>query len=380
MRSTKRRIPACANPLTLLGLVLGVGCTAEVPGQGQALLLRPGDDVLAAGSTVSVSDSVGGDVMTAGAIVTFDGYAEGSYVGAGQDQDVRGSIQGSARAAGATVRMGASVGRNVTLAGGTVLVQPQAEIERNAYLAGGVVAMSGTVHGHLYVGGGEVTVDGLVGGDVRVEAGQVAIGPNARIAGELRYRSEDGDADIHPEATITGGVQALPPREPDGGGAGLFVLRLLAFLVCGAVIVAVLPETASALAERMESRPGAALGLGILWCLLVPIAVLLAGATVVGLPLALIASALYAASLYVAPIVPSMWVGGEVLPGENRTERGRRVMRFLVGGLIVAFAILLPWIGWVARIAATAVGLGTIALMVRGRTTGSSPTVAAPTA
>lgn len=233
MRPTKRRTPARANALTVIGVVLGVGCTAEGPGQGQVLLLRPGDDVLAAGSTVSVSDTVAGDVMTAGAIVTFDGHVDGSYLGVGQDQEVRGSIQGSARAAAATVRIGASVGRNVTLAGGTVRVQPPAEIEGNAYLAGGVVAMSGTVHGHLYVGGGEVTVDGLVDGDVRVEAGQVAVGPNARIAGELRYRSEDGEADIHAEAAIAGGVQALPARETDGGGAGLFVLRLLAFLVGG---------------------------------------------------------------------------------------------------------------------------------------------------
>jgi hypothetical protein len=40
---------------------------------------------------------------------------------------------------------------------------------------------------------------------------------------------------------------------------------------------------------------------------------------------------------------------------------------FLVGGSIVAIAILLPWIGFVARAVATWIGLGAVALVIRER-------------
>ncbi|HSH75431.1 MAG TPA: hypothetical protein VLA09_07105, partial [Longimicrobiales bacterium] len=69
---------------------------------------------------------------------------------------------------------------------------------------------------------------------------------------------------------------------------------------------------------------------------------------------------IYAMSLYAAPVVVALWLGAEVLSGATRQNRADRVKKFLVGGPIVAFAILLPWIGWIARLAATLLGVGAL--------------------
>ena len=354
--------------VALLGLV---ACADESPWQGEELLLRPGGDVVAAGGVVARSDTVPGDVMMAGRILGFDGHAGGSYLGAGAEQSVGGRIDGSVRAAGGSVRVGASVGRNVTAVGGSVELAGDADVRGNAYVAGGSVRLLGSVLGDVYAGAGDVLVDGFVGGDLRVEGATLTVGPGARIDGELRYRlAEGGSAAIAAGATIGEGVEVLEPRREEGGGVVVYVLRMLGFLVCGTVVVAVLPGVTHGIAEEIDRRPAAALGFGLLWVVLVPIAAVLTAVTLVGLPLAIVLAVLYGVSLYVAPVVPAVWVGGEILRGRDLPERGDAVLRFLTGGVIVAFAMLLPWVGLPARALAAFAGLGALVLALREPRTG----------
>jgi len=324
------------------------------------LLLRPNGDVLAAGREVRVSEAVPGDAMAAGGTVVFDGAVGGSYVGAGGRQDIRGRMDGSVRAAGGTVELGASVGRNVTIAGGTVTLGRETEIERNAYLAGGTVHVDGAVDGDMYVGAEEVVLDGVVGGDVRVEAQRLTLGPNARLSGDLRYRTADGTATIDAQAQIVGRTDVLPPREDDGPGGAIvfFVLRLLAFVLTGTIVVSIFPGTVRTLGETVGARTGASLGAGIVGLLAVPLAVLLAAATLVGLPLAAITGALFAILLYLAPVVPAVWLGGALF-GDQRGDQRRR---FLSGGPILALAMFIPWVGLLFRLLAISLGLGAVAL------------------
>lgn len=363
-------------PLSPRLLILGALALAACGRVGQglderSLLLHPNGDVLSAGSDVQLSDSVPGDAMMAGGSVVFDGFTGGSYLGGGGSQEVGGHIEGSARVAGGSVEFSASVGRNVTLAGGSVEVERAAQIDRNAYLAGGSVQVEGTVEGDMYVGGREVVLNGAVGGDVRVEAERLTVGPDARLSGDLRYRTADGTADIDPAAQIAGSSQALAPRE-EPGPAGAIVrrlLRLLAFLLTGTVLVALLPDTIQALSVKIAARPGAALGAGLLGLLLVPIGAVVAAVTVLGLPIAAITGALFAIALYLTPVVPAAWLGSALLGAGAESpsiDRAGEVKRFLLGGLILGVAMLLPWLGWLARLVAVALGLGALALALFG--------------
>ena len=365
MRIAPERISTLHSARAAWGAAVFLAALAAcgpLDGPDGRVLLHPEGDVLAAGEDVRVADSVPGDAMVAGGSVVFDGVVGGSYVGAGGEQEIRGRVDGSVRAAGGTVLVSGEVGRNVTIAGGTLEVEPEARIARNAYLAGGTVRMEGAVDGDLYVGAGEVVLDGRVGGDVRVEAERLTIGPNARLEGDLRYRLGDGVADIDPGARIVGQVEALASRGDDGRGTGVAfaLLRLLAFLVTGAVLVALFPATVSTLGSRMGRRVGASLGFGALAALAVPLAVLIAAVTLVGLPLAAITALLFAVTLYLAPVVPAVWIGSALLAGQEHPARPEALKRFLVGGPIVAVAMLLPWLGLLARLLVGALGLGAV--------------------
>lgn len=358
--------------LLTLALAFGaMGCGLdETERWDDGILLRPHADLLAVGGETDLTESVPGDVMAAGRSVTFDGTVGGSYLGAAGDQEIGGRIDGSVRAAGGYVRLEASVGRNVTVAGGSVDLEPATVVEGNAYLGGGSVRMLGEVAGDVYAGAGTLEIDGRVGGDVRAEAEHLRVGPNARIDGELRYRvAEDAVAEISPRAAISGGVEVLEPRERDDGSLGFSVARFLAFLLAGAVLIALLPGPLTDVSDEVTDHVAAVLGLGLVVALLAPLAVLVVAVTVVGIPLALILAVLYGVALYLAPAVTGLWLGTEILGGRDPTRRWDAVLIFLTGGSIVALAMLLPWIGMLARVLAVCLGLGAIVLTIRERAT-----------
>lgn len=340
-------------------------CDRGADDASRPLLLHPNGDVLTAGDHVSISDSVPGDVMAAAGDVDFDGMAGGSLLAAAGDVYARGRVDGSIRAGGGAVRIASSVGRNVTAVGGSVELGPEAVVQRNAYLGGGAVTLDGSVGGDAYVAGEAVTVNGHVGGDLRVECERLTIGPSARIEGELRYRlSDDGTVVISTQAAIAGGAEELEPRE-ERDGLLFPMFRVLAFLLFGAVVVAVFPRRVLELVPPMHDRPLAAAGMGLLWGILTPVFIVVVAATVLGIPLAIAAGMLFGIVLYAAPIPPSLWLGSAILQGRDLTIRHGAVLSFLAGGFTIAFLGVLPIVGWVVRLIATLLGLGAVVMVVR---------------
>lgn len=351
-------------------VVAMAGCGDAAARQEQRGAIRRGGDALAAGDRVRFDDTIPGDAMLAGGELAFSGRTGGDYLGAGGEQRITGRVLGNVRAAGGEIRLEADVARNATIAGGRVYVRENAVVRRNAYLAGGDVRVAGTVEGFLRVMGSEVLLDGVVGGDVEVEAGRLVIGPNARIAGALRYRVPASRVSIDPAAQITGERTALPSRprpEFDFGMRFFRVLRLIAFLAAGLAAVAIFPRLADDAASALRRRPWASLGLGFLWVVVVPVAIALVAFTLVGIPIAMIVGALYLISLYLARAVVAVWLGRLILRERLGPGRKGAVLAFLVGGLILVVAGMIPFLGWIVGAVATFLGLGAFALAVWSR-------------
>lgn len=363
--------------LALLAAV-GAGATLTLPAAQEGIErlaagepVSVGPDRVAAGTEVTLQDSVPGDAMVAGAQVAVRAPVAGDVLGAGGIVEVSGPVTGSVRAAGGQVELRAPVGRNVTLAGGDVTIAGEADVRGNAYLAGGNVDVGRAVHGHLLAGGGEVRIDAPVEGNVEVAADRLVLGPGARIRGDLRYRSPN-PVDRAPAAVVGGTVTRAPlegravpgwlPSLPDWAGA---LFGLAAFLFTGLALGTLFPGTARRLLGAGREKPLPSLGVGVLSLLVIPVLILAALITVVGLPLALAGGALFGFALYLARAVVALWVGDAIL-GERAGEGRRRVvLAFLVGGTLLFALGLIPWVGAVVRVLATAFGIGAAVLAVR---------------
>ena len=334
-------------------------------GRHEVQIVRRGGDMLGAGQTLQITDSVPGDAMLAGGQLTFSGATGGDYLGVGGSQVITGRIHGSARVAGGEIRVAAPIERNATIAGGTIELDRDGVIGRNAYFAGGTVRVDGAVRQGLHVSGGTVALGGQAGGDVEVNAGELRVGPGATIAGNLRYRVPAGNVHIDSGAHIAGTVTVLPPQEVGGVMRYFRILWLLGFLVAGAVAVALAPRFADAAAERMRERPGLSALAGVVWIIVIPIAALLVAVTVIGLPLALLACAVYAILLYLGRAVLAVWLGRLVVNMLGRTPVPEPLVSFLVGAIILIVLGLVPLIGPLVMLVATIFGLGALLVEIR---------------
>lgn len=378
-----------ARAIAVLAAAAGSGFLLSAGGAPPGLQERPdrfvpgeplsvGADRVAAGPTVELRDSVPGDAMVAGGQVRTAGPVAGDVLGAGGRVVVAGPVEGSVRAAGGQVEIAAPVSGNVTLAGGLVQLGDGAEVGGNAYLAGGTVEVSAPIRGHLMVGGEEVLIDGPVDGSVEVAAERLALGDDARIRGDLSYRSPEA-VDRAPGAEVAGTVTRRAPEGspapewlPDVAGWVGTLFGLAAFLFTGLALGAVFPGSAERLLASGRAKPLPSLGIGVLALLAVPALLLAALITVVGIPLALAGGALFLFSVYVARAVLAMWIGDALL-GERAGEGRRRVLlAFLVGGGLLFLVGLVPWVGTLVEVLATAFGLGAAAVALRGGRRGTA--------
>jgi len=320
---------------------------------------RHGEDVIASGSTPTVMDSVPGDAILAGGDASFGGVTGGDYLGAGGKQAITGRIHGSLRAVAGQIHVAAAVDRNTTMVAGFVELDSAAIIARNAYIVGGTIQVNGTVQEGILAYGGAITLDGVVGRDVEVAGGTLRVGPHARIAGNLRYRMPAGKVHIDPAARITGTVTALPVSNT---GALWHVLWILGFLLVGAVVVALFPRFMAEAAEILPEHPVRAALIGLGWGILVPVAIVIAAITVVGLPLAFLTAAVYVVVVCVASVPFAVWLGRLLLGARARGGLEGTLVNFIVGGFFLFVAGIIPVVGgWVSLIAGV-LGLGTILL------------------
>ena len=104
-------------------------------------------------------------------------------------------------------------------------------------------------------------------------------------------------------------------------------------------------------------------GIGLLALIAIPILILVAAITIVGIPLALMGLALWFTSIYLAKIVTAVFIGRVLLETSNR-----HYAVILLAGLVAVLVVVnIPFIGGLLNLALTILGMGMIAELVMAR-------------
>jgi cytoskeletal protein CcmA (bactofilin family) len=339
-----------------------------------------GADVFIGGGSVTVRDPAGGDLFAAGGTVDVDAAVGGDAVAAGGKVRIGADVGQSVYAAGGQVNVNGKVGRNLRVAGGQVELGPQADVSGNVSAAGGQVRLYGAVRGHVQAAGGRLLIDAPVGGDVLATSGHVELGPHARIAGKLRYRSREA---LHqdPAAQVSGGIEQLgaawggdpasrpaPPPARSQGMAAIGWVWTAGLVVLAAVWLALAPGVSARLSRALRERTGLSVLLGFVWLVCVPVLALLLLLTIIGIPLALFVAALYLAVLPLAYVAAAVGLGDWAL---TRWQAARAAgWGWRVGAAALALALLnalghVPWLGALLGLAVLLAGLGAMLLLWR---------------
>ena len=101
---------------------------------------------------------------------------------------------------------------------------------------------------------------------------------------------------------------------------------------------------------------------GLGWFILVPVGIIVAAVTVIGIPLAIVTALLYGVVVYVSTVPFAVWLGRLLLRERTRPGRQGILLSFLLGGIVVLVVQNIPVIGPILSLIAACLGLGAIML------------------
>ena len=253
------------------------------------------------------------------------------------------------------------MGGDLWVAGENVGIDEEAQVRRNATVATRTLSVEGVIEKDLYTAAESVELSGVVGEDLEAAADRVRLIGEARVGGNLRFRSNSEDRlHVAESASVDGEVEFLgSPRGLDGRNRYTSVrfylwqlARLIAAFLVGMAFLSIVPGANSlSFGAGIDALKTA--GVGFLAMISVPIMAVLVAFTLIGLPLSIIALVTWLLGIYLAKIVVGAVVGRMLL-----SRSGSLPLTLLMGLSIVIVAVNLPFIGGAINLVLTIVGLG----------------------
>ena len=220
---------------------------------------------------------------------------------------------------------------------------------------------------------GRTEITGTVDEDVVVFNGSVVLRSGSRVGGDVVSRQAP---QIEEGATVGGSVDNLPTRWDYWditfvGRLAWWLAYTVSTLVLGLVLLMLARGLDPASIRALRDRLGATIGFGLLWFVLLPIVAVLLLVTIVGIPLGLFL-------LFGLGLVYSIGyvVGGLALGRLVVKEPTSRYLAFLAGWGALRVIALVPFLGGIAWLVGTVLGLGT--LWVAARAPSGDRTVRVP--
>ena len=328
------------------------------------------DDLYVAGDTIIIDGTINGDLWAVGRDITVNGRVNGSLVAVAQTVEVNGDVAHAARLAGETLHIRGDVGGDLIAFGGTLNVASTAKIGGDLLLGVGNARIDGLIEGDVTGGGGEVTIAGGVQGDAELQVDNLTVAPTANIQGDLAYTSEN-EADIESGARVGGTTtHNVPEVEKPAKAAtaaaiaGAVMGKVVAFLmilVIGIILILVTPRWMASIADSIRTRPLPSLGWGAVIVFAIPIAAIVVCFTVIGVPVGLIALALWGIAIYLSQIPVALLIGRLIIRRSSEVEsKGILVGALALGLVILVILRAIPFVGFWVGLATVLFGLGAV--------------------
>jgi cytoskeletal protein CcmA (bactofilin family) len=331
---------------------------------------------VAGAQSINVSGPVTRNLFLAAQNIDVSGSVAGDLVALCATLTVSGRIGGAVRAGAGTVFINGGVGQDLLAGCANLIIGNNSEVRGDVTAGCRSLEIAGTVRGDVKAVANEIVISGSIDGDVDVTvADKLTLTPNARVYGNLRYRSSK-KLDVGNPDMVFGNiehVQLTSPREIDDlkqmkPRPGMFVTFLLPFtilsiigaLVVGFLLVAIWKHALNEGLVRSFAHWGRTVGFGAVGFLVGPMSILVAFALIITIPAGLIAAAAYLVCLYLAKVLAGMFTGRLLF----RIFGAPEVSLWWAApvGIVVVFGLCaIPIAGWAIWVASMAVGFGVIA-------------------
>ena len=341
------------------------------------------DDLYIGANTITIDGTVGGDIWAGARTIFISGPVKGSVMAVAQTINISGDIDHAIRVVGEKINISGNIAGDLFVAGSEINIENTAHIKGDILLGAGVINIDGIVDGDIRGGGDKIIISNEVGGDINLEVNELTILSTADIKGSLTYTGEKR-AIIQTGAQIAGTTtHKLPEAEKEQSKTfplALFssiktkFIGFLMALIAGLLIILIAPKRLTSIAESIHTRPGPSVGWGSLILFITPIAAIIVCITIIGLPVGLIALALWGIAIYLAQIPFSLFLGQWIIShfGEVKDSKGFMIGALAVGLFTIKLLTLIPYFGFFIVLTVTLFGLGAIVVNARKQGTEAS--------
>lgn len=323
-------------------------------------------DLYIVGGDIVIDGTVNGDIFAAGRSLTINGTVNGAVTLAGQMVTVNGTVARSARLAGQNVNVIGNIKGDAVLAGSAVFISNSAKIGGDLVTGASSLDVSGSVDGGFKGGAGTVSISGTIAKDVNIDTGSLTLAPSAIIKSSLTYTSEN-EATVQSGSRIEGKTThniPVPKEAKKKGPVAEIPGKLLGFImafVVGLIIIVVARRRITNMANSIVSKPWHCLGWGALILFATPIACIIVCITLIGLPVGLIALALYGIAIYLSQVPVALCIGRLIL-GRFREVNSLPILiaALAIGLFILMLLSWIPVLGFIIGLAVAIFGLGSL--------------------
>ncbi len=299
--------------------------------------------VLVVVGTVPVAVTAQSESRSGGTVVVEEGETIDELEAFAGTVIIEGTVTGDVSAVAGSVQIDGAVGGDVEAAAGSLEITDEA-----------------TIGGDLSAGAGSVLIDGTLEGDAKIGAETIQLGDDASIAGDLRYGgSLEGNTDavageITEDSSI--GIDLTGTAVPIASwlfSAYVLVLNLL----LGAALIALFPRFSDGIADRVATDPLRAGLAGFALLVGIPVLLIAAAITVIGIPFAVVGAFGFALLVWIGIIYGRYAVAAWLLSLVGVDNRWLALVVGLVAGAVLA---QLPIVGGLLNLLVLLLGLGAL--------------------
>jgi cytoskeletal protein CcmA (bactofilin family) len=320
-------------------------------------------------SSVDVDGTINGDLIVLARDVRVKGTVRGNVISFAERTEIDGNVEGSVLGTGGFVGVRGRIAQNLYGMAGSILIAEGAQINGNAGMLVGEATLDGAVGKDFNAYSARATRWGRArfGHSLFSSSGALQVLRHASIGRNLALKVDEPElATIESGANIGGrtNVDVTPaPRSPYVT-ASFYVWQtiwLAAAFLSGLTLLWAVPALGRVRLETGRDLLVAA-GTGLAAAVVPPVAAVIAGLTLIGLPLGFLTIGFWIAALYLAKIVIAAFLGRS-LAGGNHVTRSTPVM--LLAGLLPVFvAVNLPYVGSIVNSVLVLLGLGVLTTTV----------------
>ncbi|WP_460959617.1 hypothetical protein [Spirosoma litoris] len=326
-------------------------------------------DLIAAGGTITINDSVTNDILLVGGTVILNGYVGDDIRCLGGSLQILKGTGGDALLVGGnvTIDQDGLIGGSLLSAGGKLILNGQ--IKQDARLAFGSLVFNGRVEEAFDCRGGNATVNGHVGGRASLAANDLLIGHNAHFDQQVRYWNQSGKVTFGNAVSSdkTRFDSSLALQTGRGRAAIISTLWFLSMALLMIYLVQSLLSTSMNKAGKtLASKALPSLGAGFLFFITVPVATMLAYATLVGVLVGVILTTAYLLALMLATVITSVVAANAISQRSNKHpwSTGRLVLTAFAILILIQSIALVPFVGWLAVFVLICAAFGAILLSI----------------